>query len=390
MAMKAEGLPRGIKELREDLHRRPDLSGREERTSAIAASELDKAGIGVIHAEGYSLVGVLEGAAPGKTLALRADMDALPIQENENNLKGKRALCSEIAGAAHMCGHDFHTAALLGAGRRLAARRDSFKGRILFCFESGEEKGCGYKAVLDQLEKLGLPDAGFGIHVRSDFPCGTMAVHSGPCMAGTLSFAVDVHGKSGHGARPDQALDPINCAAQIICSANAILARRVNPLEAAVLGVCSIHGGSIHNRIPDLCRMEGTMRYFNDHLGEKMKIMLEQVVSGTSLANGCRSEMSWRGPCPAVVNDQALAEIARAQAESIQGVGLLDAEPWTASDSMGHYAKAFPCVYAFVGCANEAKGCGAPHHSDLFEADEDCLPLCVELTVRFAEEYLKS
>ena len=374
--------------LRRDLHRHPELSGQETRTAGLVAAELERLGLKVIRApeRGNSLLGVLDMGRPGRTLALRADMDALPLQENACNLKGPKAFVSEIDGAAHMCGHDFHTAGMLAAARRLSAMKERLRGRLIFCFESGEEMGLGddARALLAELKPV---DAVFGVHVQAAFPCGTVAVIDGSCTTGCETFAVKVRGKSAHGATPHLGLDPINCAAQILCGANAIVSRRVNAREAAVLTVCNFHGGSTWNRIPDECRMEGSLRFFSEQVGRDLHALLEQTAAGIAMADGCTAEVHWRNWCPPSVNDAALAALARAAAEKT-GAEAIAGEPWMASETFARYREICPEVLAFVGCANPDKGCGAPQHSDRFDADEDCLPVSAALTAQFAQDFL--
>ncbi|OON87348.1 amidohydrolase [Pyramidobacter sp. YE332] len=377
-----------IAALRRDLHRHPELSGQETRTAGLVAAELERLGLTVIRApeKGNSLLGVLDTGRAGKTLALRADMDALPLQENACNLKGAKAVVSEIDGAAHMCGHDFHTAGMLAAARRLTAIKEQLAGRVIFCFESGEEMGLGddARALLAELKPV---DAIFGVHVQAAFPCGAVVVIDGSCTAGCETFAVKVRGKSAHGATPHLGLDPINCAAQILCGANSIISRRVNAREAAVLTVCNFHGGSTWNRIPDECRMEGSLRFFSEQVGRDLHALLEQTAAGTAAANGCTAEVHWRNWCPPSVNDVALAALARRAAEEI-GAEVIAGESWMASETFARYREIGPEVLAFVGCANPDTGCGAPQHSDQFDADEDCLAVSAALTVQFAQEFL--
>jgi len=377
-----------IVELRRDLHRHPELSGKEERTAGIVAAWLQKCGLTVTRAPapGRSLIGVLETGRPGKTLALRADMDALPMDENACNLKGKKAFVSECAGAAHMCGHDFHTAGMLEAARRLAAMKDELKGRLIFCFESGEEMGKG-DDVRELLKSLGGADAVFGIHVQADYPAGSAVILDGSCTAGCETFRIDVKGKSAHGATPHLGLDPLNCAAQILVASSSIISRRVNSREAAVITPCQLHGGSTWNRIPDDCFMEGSTRFFNAEVGRDLHAMLDQLAAGTAAACGCEAMVSWRNLTLPVVNDAALVKMAR-EAACETGIELIAGQPWMASETYARFAEICPTVMAFVGCANRETGCGAPQHSDKFDADESCLAASAALTVAFAHRFL--
>ncbi len=377
-----------ILELRRDLHRHPELSGQEHRTAGIVAAELQRLGLKVFRAPapGASVLGILECPRPGKTLALRADMDALPMRESPVNLKGPKACVSENDEAAHMCGHDFHTAGLLAAARRLVAKKDELKGRVLFCFESGEEMSLGDDAR-QLLEQHGPVDAVYGVHIQAAYPVGTVVVCDGACTAGCRRFALKVHGRSAHGALPHLSLDPLNCAAQILCASNAIVARRISAREPAVLSFCSIHGGTTWNRIPDECVLQGGMRFFNAETGHLLSRLLEETVRGTAESCGCTAEVQWFDWTQPVVNDRALAEMARCAAKRV-GVKLIAGEPWMASETFERYSRLAPTVFLFIGCANPEKGFGAAQHSDQFDADEQCLADDADVTVSFAVDFL--
>ncbi len=376
-----------IVELRRDLHLHPELSGAEDRTGGIVAAELEKLGCRVVRAPlpGRSLLGVLDTGRPGKTLALRADMDALPMDENPCNLVREKEFLSTVTGAAHTCGHDFHTAGLLGAARKISAMKDELCGRVIFCFESGEEMGLGDDARA--LLKDFSPDAIWGVHVQAAYAVGTVAVLNGPCTAGCETFKIDVKGKSAHGAMPHLGFDPINCAAQILCSANSIISRRVDSTTPAVLTVCNFHGGTTWNRIPDDCFLEGSTRFFSEQVGRDLHALLERTARGVAAACGCEAEISWRNSTMPSFNDASLASKARDAVGEV-GAELIAGEPWMASETYARYREICPEVLAFVGCGNPEKGCGAPQHSDRFEADEDCLPIIVALTTDFVKKFL--
>lgn len=381
-------VPDDIIELRRDLHLNPELSCKEERTSNIVAKELARLGYRVIidRAKGYSVLGIMEFSRPGKTLAMRADMDALPIVENQCNLKRKKKWVSKNKGAAHMCGHDFHTAGLLATARYVAEHKDSLRGRVIFCFESGEEIGEGDDAR-ELLAAQGKIDAAFAIHVQANSPVGTVAIMDGPCTAGCATFNIKITGKSVHGATPHLGIDPINCAAQIVVAANSIISRRIDSRESAVLSVCSIHSGTSWNRFPDNAEIVGGLRFFNDDVGIKMREYLEQMVKGTAEANGCTSEVSWGNWSPPTINDKELAAIAR-KASDASGAKTEIGTPWMVSETFARYRRICPVVLVLVGCANAETGCGAQHHSDMFEADENCLAISASIEANFVTDFL--
>lgn len=377
-----------IIELRRDLHLHPELSCHEDRTAELVAGELKKLGLQVFRAPkpGHSLLGVLDTGRPGRTLALRADMDALPLQENRCNLKVQKRWVSENDGAAHTCGHDFHTAGLIASARRLTAISDELSGRVIFCFESGEEIGMGDDAR-ELLAEHGPIDAVYGVHVKSDYPVGSVLLLDDACTAGCETFKFTVHGKSAHGATPHLGIDPINCAAQIVVNANSIIPHGINSSDAAVLTVCSFHGGASWNRIPDDCIIEGGLRFYSEEVGRQLHVMLDRMADGVATANGCTVEKSWRNLTLPVMNDPELVVLAR-EAVTAAGAELVPGEPWMASETFARYAKIAPTVMAFVGCGNLEKGYGAPQHSDRFEADEECLAIDADVTVSFARKFL--
>ena len=375
-------------ELRRDLHIHPELSGKEERTANLVAAWLEKLGIKVMRAPapGRSLIGVLDTGRAGKRLALRADMDALPIRENACNLKREKGFLSANEGVAHMCGHDFHTVGLLETAGRLAAMKDSLSGTVIFCFESGEEMGLG-DDVRALLAEQGGADAVFSIHVQADYPVGSVVILDGSCTAGCETFHIDVKGKSSHGATPHLGLDPLNCAAQILVTANSIISRRVNSREAAVITPCQIHGGSTWNRIPDDCFMEGSTRFVDEQIGRDLHAMLDQTVAGVAAACGCEAKTGWRNLTLPVVNAPELTQLARESARAV-GIDLIAGQPWMASETYARFSEICPTFMAFTGCANAETGCGAPQHSDRFEADERVLAVNAALTVEFVKRFL--
>lgn len=381
-------LPDDIVELRRDLHLHPELSCKEERTSGIVARELERLGYRVIadRSKGFSLLGIMEFDRPGKTLAMRADMDALPLDENPCNLTRPKRWVSQNKGAAHMCGHDFHTAGMLAAARAVASNRDSLAGRIIFCFESGEEIGGGHD-LTEAVAKQGRIDAAFAIHIHANYPTGSVSIADGACTAGCETFDVKVSGKSVHGAMPHLGIDPVNCAASIVVASNSIISRRVNSRDAAVLSVCAIHGGTSWNRVPDDVEILGGLRFFSREVGAFLHDKFEALATATASANECTAEVEWSNFCMPVVNDAALVAAARASVDAI-GAENVVCDPWMASETFARFCDMMPSVMAFVGCAKPEDGCGAPQHSDRFDADEDCLKVSAALAFDFAKKFL--
>lgn len=374
---------------RRHFHTWPERSGEEMETAAYVRAEMAALGMEPLRAEdSLSAFYLLDTGKPGKTLVLRADMDALPMPEDEHNLAGKKVCVSQRPGFCHGCGHDAHTAMLLAAARILAAKKDELRGKIWFLFESGEETCTFYEPVLQTLQTL-RADAIWGVHVTAFMPTGSISVQAGPRMSGHGPFHIRIYGKGGHGSRPDQAVNPVVAASEIACKLQSVVPLQLSPYDAGVLTVSSVCGGEAWNVIPDSCDIRGGLRYFTAEVFEKMDTQMQHIVEGVCLANNCRGEFLQRPVlCPAVVNDAALSALAERAVEKVLPGALVDQEPWMASESFGQYQQAVPGVFAFVGTKNEAVGSGALHHNEKFDVDEACLPLGVAATVQFACDFL--
>lgn len=379
-------------ELKDFFHQNPELSGHEYQTADRICSELEALGIQHTRVGSCGVIGVLEGAAQGKTLMLRADIDALPMQESPHNLKGKKKLVSNIADAAHTCGHDYHIAMLLASAKILAAKAQEFDGTIVFCFESGEEDGSGVDAMIRALDERELHiDGCWAMHLYAPLECGLISVKSGPRMAGSSKFDVTLAGRGGHGSRPDQTIDPICCAAQILCSLHTISSRVVDPTETVVLSVGRLSAGTVRNIIPDEAFFAGTIRFFNPKEERKVRERFYSLVTNIAIANGCEADIYYQGPFPAVINDPQLSTLAHNAIKAALGEEYLaDVAPWMASDTMGRYCQRFPCVYAFLGIRNDALGSGAAHHNSMFDVDEACIEVGIPATVAFALDFLRN
>lgn len=374
--------------LRRDFHLHPELGGKEEWTYARIVGELQGIGIPYERVGDYGVLATLEGKSSGKTVVLRADIDALPIEEDPNNLTGRKKVVSEVGGVAHLCGHDGHTAMLLCASRILHGLRDRFDGKIIFAFEYGEEVGLGAEPILDELAKRHV-DGVWGIHLRWDLPTGKISVDSGLRMSGGGPFNVVIRGKGSHGSAPDLSIDPIECTAQIIVGLSSVLSREISPSQAGVLTIGRLSAGTAGNVIPDTARFSGSYRVLNPETGEKIKAAVIRIVEGTAAAHRCKAEIEIKGPGIPVVNDPRVSSIADSAArKAVGGENVISAAPWMASDSMGRYLQKYPGVYAFLGIRNEQAGTGAPHHNAQFDIDEPALKNGVAATVQFALDFL--
>lgn len=377
---------------RRHFHAWPERSGEERETAAYIQKEMAKLGMTPVWTEGTapSALYLLDTGKPGKTLVLRADMDALPMLEEAENLAGPKVCVSQRPGFCHACGHDAHVAMLLGAARVLAEKKAALQGKIWFLFESAEEK-CSeefYRPVLEALRKV-QPDALWGVHVTAFMPTGTVSVQAGPRMSGHGPFHIRIHGKGGHGSRPDQAVNPVVTAAEIACKLQSVVPLQVSPFDAGVLTVSSVRGGEAWNVIPDTCDILGGLRYFTPEVYEKMNQRLHRIVEGVCLANDCRAEFLAEPVLrSAVNNDPALSALAERAVQKVCPGAVVDQEPWMASESFAWYQAEFGGVFAFVGMQNPELGSGALHHNGKFDVDEGCMTLGAMATVQFAADFL--
>ena len=356
---------------RRQLHRFPETGGREHRTAALVEDHAKALGLEVLRVGETNRIAVLETGKPGRTVLLRADMDALPVQENPQNLRRERTVVSEHEGVCHACGHDAHTAMLLGAMSMLWEMREELMGRVLFCFESDEESGSGWPVMIPALEKLCV-DRCFALHVLSSLESGVVNIADGPRMSGMVAVDVTFVGKGGHGSRPDLSVNPVFTAAAALNQLAVAAANQVDANETLTLGITTIDGGRAFNVIPDRARVLGSLRYFRPEVGEKALGMLKSVCGHTAAIHGCTVEY---GPMTRVylaptVNDPACAALARrAVPEEWQGA----CDRWYASETFSKYLEKWPGALGFLGIRNEALGCGAEHHNGRFDLDEAAL-----------------
>ncbi len=381
----AEELRDELIERRRDFHRHPELAFQEHRTAGIVADELNQLDLEVQTGVGQTgVVGILEGASDGPTVLYRADMDALPIQE-ENSAE----YVSQAAGKMHACGHDGHTAIALGIAKVLSKRRDNLGGRVKFVFQPAEEVGGGASSMIaDGVLENPAPDYTLGIHLWNDLEVGAISVVSGPTMSGAGVFEITVTGKGGHGAMPHQTADPIVCSAQLILALQTIVSRNVDPLDLVVITVGTLEAGSARNIIPQTVKLTGSFRLFREETRELVKTRIQAVADGVAGAMGCRADVDFGLGIGAVVNDAAVAERARAVfARYDQAVSVVD-KPWMASEDVGLLMQRNPSAYLLVGSANCERGLDFPHHHPQFDIDEDVLPLGVGLMSALIADYL--
>lgn len=375
------------------LHEHPELSGQEEKTLEYIVSALRELKLGVHVVPNGGLIATLNEGAQGPCVLLRADVDALPISESAENLAGQRCCVSQNAGVMHACGHDAHAAMLLGAARALAERRESLPGCVLFVFEQGEEKGGkGFlENLLPYIDAHFSVDACYATHVRWDIPTGKIAVPQSMAMAGGFGFDVTIHGRSGHGSRPDLAASPIDCFCAIHQQLSSLRLRAIAPDQVLTYSLGAVHSGEQSNVIPDSLRFAGTVRTDDTaHAGDRFAQQMREVIDHTCAAHGCRAEYThFSRPLYETRNHaDAARHAAQAIAAHIAEQTLTDCQPWMASESMSAYLRLWPGVLTFTGIRNETLGTGANHHTPQFDVDEAALLPGAAAACAFALDFL--
>ena len=378
-----------IIQCRRTIHGLAELSGQEFQTKAFILEQVKALGLPYEEVPTTGLIVKLDTGRPGMTVALRADIDALPVAESPTNLKGERVCLSSQKGTCHACGHDGHTAMLLGAIQVLCRLKDKLNGTVLFCFEEGEETNCGIMAMVEALEKYRV-DKCWGMHLYAGLEEGKVSVDAGPRMAGCLWTTVAFKGRGGHGSRPDMAANPLFAAAAFLMNLETAMAQQLTAGQTVTQGITTCHCGEANNVIADTCRLGGSMRFFSQEEGAKARDIFVRVAEATAPMYGCTAELGDMVPLPALINDAASAAQAQKALEDYFPAGTLTTcEPWYASESFAHLAIRYPSVFAFVGIKNEAEGFGAPHHNEKFDFSERVLKTGASATVRCAVEWLQ-
>jgi amidohydrolase len=361
--------------VRRDLHQHPELAFQEERTAGIVAHRLSELGYDVQAGIGKTgVVGLMRGAAQRsstqRTLLLRFDMDALPIQE-QLELPFK----SIYEGKMHACGHDAHTAIGLGVAELLARHRDAWDGVVKFVFQPAEEIVGGALAMIaDGVLEHPRPDHTLALHVWAEEEVGVIGVTDGPALAASSSYCIVVRGRGSHGASPHLGRDPIVAAAQIVVALQTIVARNLNPLEQGVVTVGMVHGGTAPNIIPDSVELRGTVRAFSDEVMDMLQLRIREVAAGVASALGCQADVSFSQGTPATVNDHTIAALMRQVAAELVGSARVRSDHRTmGADDCAYFLRAAPGAYMFIGAGNRSKGITEPHHSPRFQIDEDAL-----------------
>lgn len=379
---------RKLIEWRRDFHAHPELAYTESRTSNIVADHLEKIGYEVRRGVGRTgVIALLQGKPGGKTLMLRADMDCLPIHE-ENQVP----YASTTPGKMHACGHDGHTAVLMMTAQKLMERRNSIHGTVKLVFQPAEEGGNGAVALIEEgvLENPKV-DAALGLHVYNNLPVGKVGLSPGPLMAGIDSFQLTIEGVGGHAAAPHQTVDPIVVAAHLITALQTVVSRNVDPIQSVVVTVGAIHAGDAFNVIPRTAEMKGTVRYFDKELGKKLPQWIERIIRGTVESFGARYNLQYECLAPPTVNDAGLAAFIRDVSREVVGAENVSFnERLMGSEDMAYYLERVPGCFFFIGSANESKQLNFPHHSPKFDFDEDALETGVKVFLHAVDQYFST
>lgn len=382
---RAEALKEKIVDFRRDFHRHPELGLQEVNTARKVEGVLKGLSMETkMLVSGVGVRGFLKGSKPGKTIALRADMDALPIQE-ETDLPYQ----SLQKGIMHACGHDAHTAMLLGAATILSERKEKLEGNVVFIFQPGEEIGAGAKAMVEEGVLEGV-DAIFALHVHSGLPFGTFNYKPGPLMAAGDFFDIKIKGKGGHAGLPHLTVDPIVIAANVIAALQTIVSREVDPLESAVVSICKINAGEAYNVIPDMATFGGTIRSHKPELRESLPGRMKGILDGIVPSMRGSYEFNLMSKFPATINDEEMTAFVTRIAKEILGEDkLLFMKPLMGSEDFSYYLQKIPGTFVFLGVENRDKGVIYPQHHPRYDIDEDILPIGTALHVAVALEYLR-
>ncbi len=392
IARAAESLRAKLIETRRDFHMHPELSNREERTSRVVAEKLRALGLDEVKTGvgKYGVVALLKGRQPGGVVAVRADMDALPIQETLDV-----PYKSRNDGVKHACGHDAHMTIELGVAEILSKMRDQIRGSIKFIFQPAEEgpppgeRGGARFMIEEGCLENPRPSAIFGLHVMPNIEVGQIGYNSGPAMASSDRFSITVRGKKVHGAYPHDGIDTVVVAAECVTALQTIRSRRINTQEPLVISLGSIHGGNRFNIIADEVKLEGTMRTLNEEVRAKAIEMMKQTLAGVTSAHGASYEIEFVSNTPVTYNDPALVEATLPMMRRIAGEkNVISPRPQMGAEDFSLYQKAIPGFFYFLGVGNKAKGITAMIHTPEFDIDEESLVVGVKVMSNVLLDYL--
>ncbi|WP_027963856.1 M20 metallopeptidase family protein [Halalkalibacillus halophilus] len=364
------------------LHQHPELSFEEKETAAFIAKRYDELGIPYQNnIGGYGLIAKIEGGKPGKTVALRADFDALPIQE-ENDVPYK----SKVDGKMHACGHDGHTASLLAVAEAALEFKEELPGTLVFIHQPAEEYAPGGAKPMIEEGALEGVDAVFGTHLWSNTKLNEIETTSGPFMAGADRFKITFQGKGGHGAMPQQTKDPVVMAGQAIVELQQVVSRRINPLSPAVLTIGKIEGGNAFNVIPDTTALTGTVRILDKDVQDEIIEEMHKILKGIAVSYDAEYELDYVKGYPPVVNHETEVNYYLHDGNQIPGVlSVRDVEPIMGGEDFAYYLEERPGAFFFTGA--QIEGHAYPHHHPKFNIDERALPTAAKALMHGVRKY---
>ncbi|AJH72132.1 hypothetical protein DJ86_1259 [Bacillus cereus ATCC 4342] len=378
MAANLEQLTETLISIRRNLHEHPELSYEEFETTKAIKNWLEEENITIINSNlETGVIAEVSGNRNGPLIAIRADIDALPIQE-ETNLP----YASKIHGKMHACGHDFHTAAIIGAAYLLKEKESSLSGTVRFIFQPAEESSNGACKVIEAGHLHGV-QAIFGMHNKPDLPVGTIGIKDGPLMAGVDRFEIEIHGVGTHAAVPDAGVDPIVASSQIVMALQTIVSRNISSSHNAVVSVTNIHSGNTWNVIPEKATLEGTVRTFQTETREKIPALMKRIIQGVSDALGVKTEFRFYAGPPAVHNDTSLTNLSTQVAETMN-LNIISPTPSMAGEDFSFYQQEIPGSFVFMGTSGTHEW-----HHPAFTVDERALPISAEYFALLAERALK-
>ncbi|TCO76887.1 M20 family metallopeptidase [Marinisporobacter balticus] len=370
-------------DLRREFHMYPEPSMKEFRTSNRVIEELEKMGIECKKVAETGVVGIIRGEMSGKTVALRADMDALELTEATT-----KDYKSKVDGMMHACGHDGHTSSLLTAAQILNDMKDELRGNVKLIFQPGEEIAMGARKMIEE-GVMETVDGILGIHLWNDMDVGKISVEAGPRMASAGIFKINIRGKGGHGSMPNQGVDAVVVGSAMVMNIQSIVSREISPLHPAVISVGIFHSGTRFNVIAGEAYLEGTTRCFDTEVNNSFEERIKRVAENTAKSYRAEVDFSYKQVVIPTINDPNMSFIAQRSVEKICGkdaIGIY--EKTTGGEDFPYYTQKAPGVFAFVGTKNEDKLENYPHHHPKFDIDEDALEVAAALYAQFAFDFL--
>jgi amidohydrolase len=375
-----------IVNLRRQIHMRPELSMEEYKTSELVKNLLNSWGIETKRVAGTGIVGLLKGKGPGKTVALRADMDALPIPDKKNV-----EYASREEGKMHACGHDAHTAGLLGAALLLSRYKEYFPGQVKFLFQPAEEKkGGALPMIKEGVMENPKVDGVFGLHCNPGLQVGKIGVTYGKAYASSDIYEICIKGKGTHGAEPHKGIDAIAVGAQIVTALQNIVSRNTDPVDAAVVTIGEFHAGYQKNIVADRAELSGIIRTLDPKTREKTKETLIKLVTGIATAMGAEAEIQMTPSYPSLINDNGMVDLVLSAGKKLIGENnvIVVEKPTMGVEDFAYFAQLVPAAFFQLGVGNEAKGIIHPLHNSLFDIDEDALPIASAILSSVAVDFL--